>query len=505
MKILETLSSLIPRLDQKEVTYFRKYLGKKRKKVLLLFEGLLKFNDKTESPIFSNYLKRNKIDSNLRYLCNELYDPIINFWSENTNEDETKIKLSKRLHAASILIKKGMFEDGIQEFKKVEKIASEMHYYYLAIEANKWIAVYSQALNTKSTEKIFSNFQTSQDSYLLDVADQNRTLFLVVTAYQMINNGIWTLTDDQKIKLKNIYLEAKQTLERENLNSCSYTILTSNLSQYLAIGSLEESEKDALKSIELLESTQANSKNLSITVNLLVAYSNYCQRLFMEGRMVEGSAIVQKIIEVYNLWQDPTSQMDYIFHSTQFMRCIYKNEFEYGVKSLMPSSLEIVNSKNIQFIDYFSINIYCFEIYFALGDYEKATEFSNNLNGNNSKKTTDCQLVSRLIDLLLNFELGNQLFVKNQAESTRRLYSSFLPHNPAGKLLLKLLIKLGVAPNNKLDRIPIYQSFSDQFEEILSNYQNQHIFMLDIIPAWLSSKIDGYDTIIEAVNANQKI
>lgn len=489
---------MISRMDKKEIRLFREYATyKKRKKALLLFESILKFKDQEESETFFVYLKRKKLYKNLTRNSNELFQLKTKFWNDNSWDEALSVDISNQIYAATILEKQGLIEDAIYLYKKAEKQAFDSHYYYLAIECNKRASVWSRVLHPKNTEEILEQYKCDQELLINTISDDSYLHYLNHKIFYLLYKGVWCLSTSEEEFLVQARQDIEQITKEENKNAKTRLIaysLLGTLYQYTQPTSSKLSKDYAIKTIKLLES----SKGMDNILNHIVSLFNLSQLYYFEDNKLKFTKCLHRFRKLKSTYKRRDARVAYYHFSFEFLNCQFIRDYTFAIDNLIPSYLNFFekNMDDIPFTNHWDMNFSCFEIYFAVGNFEKAEHFCGLLRTEKLRKSslTNIKFIARICELLLNLELGNIEYVSNQGESIRRLYSSYLAHNKSGKLLLKYLMTLALHDNKKA-RIPIYIDLQTALKKLLDDFYLRRIFVMTIIPDWIEAKIGGFESI----------
>ncbi len=507
MKVFKTLRLLIDRLEKKEIKLFIGYAEyKKRKKLVLIFEILLKHKGSDNEELVINQIKRKKLHGNFRHSCNELYQLIIKFWNDQSQRDNKLQDALNLMNAGTILIQKGLYHEGISQMENAKKVAISGNSFSLAFECNMKIAHYSGFYVPGNTLKVLSNYQTSQKELLSAISVRSRSYYLAQLTYHFLQDGVWSLSPEHQEMMEDALLETEELLNQPNLNIRSKVVLVSimgNVLQYSQQYTREKCEYYLKMLVELWESEKV-SENLNNTRNLLVAYTNLAQYYLLLGDVENCNKICTKFISKFHSLnkKDQSLECTNYYHSIKIFELLIISDYKSLVDHAIPKLLEFHTqyAEEMPFSYLFQINLTCFQVYFAAGDYKMAEQFEKQFHDNKERpqSTLDNRFIAKICHILLHFELGDLNYTFNQIENTKRLYSSFLRNNSAAELLLGLLHKLTSTIHSKEEQIKIYQTYQLKLKEIFTVYLHRRIFILNILDDWLFAKANGYSTILEA-------
>jgi tetratricopeptide (TPR) repeat protein len=136
--------------------------------------------------------------------------------------------------------------------------------------------------------------------------------------------------------------------------------------------------------------------------------------------------------------------------------------------------------------------------YFGIGEYKKALSYLNDvLNDNEQNLRQDLYSFSRLLNLILHYELENYDFLEYVIKSTNRYLSRYERDYQIEDVVIKHIRKLSKAPN-ALARIDIFETMKKEVEILLQDHQERVLLEYFNISAWITGKIQKI-TFSEAV------
>lgn len=509
MKVFKTLRMLIDRLEKKEIKLFIGYAEyKKRKKLIQIFEILLKHRGSDNEELVINHIKRKKLHGNFRHSCNELYQLIIKFWNDQSQRDNKLQDALNLMNAGTILIQKGLYAEGISQMENAKKVALSGNSFSMVFECNMKIAHYSGFYSPGNTLKVLSNYQISQKELLSSISVRSRSYYLSQLTYHFLQEGVWSLSSEHQEMMEAALLETEELLKQPNLNIRSKVVLVSimgNVLQYSNQYSREKCEHYLTTLVELWKSEKV-SENLNNTRNLLAAYKNLAQYYFLLGDAENCKQICTKFKNKFKSLdsKDQSLESTDYYHEIKVYEHLVVGDYTSLAEHVIPEYLEFSNqhAEEMPFGFLFGINLTSFQVYFAVGDYERAGQFEKQFYGNKERpqNTLDNRFIAKICHVLLHFELGDHNYVFNQIENAKRLYSSYLRYNPPAELLLSLLQKLSSKHHTKQEQIEIYKSYQLKLNEVFKVFLNRRIFLFNILEDWLFAKANGYSTINEATS-----
>lgn len=127
--------------------------------------------------------------------------------------------------------------------------------------------------------------------------------------------------------------------------------------------------------------------------------------------------------------------------------------------------------------------------YFGIGEYKKALSYLNDvLNDNEQNLRQDLYSFSRLLNLILHYELENYDFLEYVIKSTNRYLSRYERDYQIEDVVIKHIRKLSKAPN-ALARLDIFETMGKEVEILLQDHQERVLLEYFNISAWITGKI----------------
>lgn len=503
MKLLQTLQRILSEINEKEANQFREYATfKNEKKLLKLFDVIYKHDKSVEVEYLLLYLKRKKIQHNLRNNCKKLNQLLLRFWSDNSPKEDKNIEISRLMHGASVLVKRGLIKEGLEMFEKAKEISETTEKYSYQFEILRLSFHWSNLLAPKNAHQTLNKVETQADLIGEKMQINLAANVLSEKVHYAIFDANWAHKPEDKQFFKKASAEANRLLK---LDACP---ILSKFICHNILGNVNASHLDGdqklieVHTLECMKIAKTLFKNdpkkfgpllIQKTISLLILYF-----------LVEEHAKFDKYYTAFKQNIDRYTNKDVIQQfnllDIELLRCILFKEYSTAQKEVIPATIKYLE-KNAKFLPIncsWDLYALCFEIKFSMGMLEEAEWFLNKIMEHevqalipNLKK-----YFSRLYILLYNFETGNYDYVENAAKSTRRLYSDLIKGNPGGKLFLKYIDKLAKAHDHKA-RLPIFKEFKKEIDQVLSIHFYRGIIGVNILSDWLTSKVNKADTIQE--------
>jgi len=420
MKASDDLFQLIKSLSVTEKGYFKKYASlhgdMENKNYLKLFDAIEKQEVYDEDTIKKKF-SQEKFIKHLPSEKNYLYHLLLNTLESYNTSNSTQHTIKKYLSNATVLYDKDLIDQAEKFIVKAKDLAYKHELFVQLLEILDY------------EKKIFDNKALYQK--LIEVSQERIAITL---------------------NLKNIY---------------DYYVLNYEMLQYTKKSGLirEDKDKEVLKKI-LDNPLMANIKNASSVTAKAVYYQNYATYYYTLGEydkayehIKEQVALIenhswlfpihyrmgklvnflytclyeQKYAEVKKglitlraLPQKTKQTKVEIFFESNLIELIFccdTGEFEAGVLliSTIQEGFDTYNAslnEETKMLFYF----YFAQVYFGIGDYNASLKWVNEiLNNKDLNLREDIYFLSKLLNLIVHFELGNHHLIEYEMRSTYRM------------------------------------------------------------------------------------
>lgn len=141
--------------------------------------------------------------------------------------------------------------------------------------------------------------------------------------------------------------------------------------------------------------------------------------------------------------------------------------------------------------------------YFGIGDFKKALSYLIEvLNDNEQNLRQDIYSFSRILNLIIHFELENYDYLEYIIKSTNRYLSKYDKDYKIEDVLIKNIRKLAKAANS-LAQAEIFESMKREISSLLNEHYEQVILDYFNIEAWINSKLNRNSFSSEVKRLNQ--
>lgn len=138
--------------------------------------------------------------------------------------------------------------------------------------------------------------------------------------------------------------------------------------------------------------------------------------------------------------------------------------------------------------------------YFGIGEYKKSLSYLIDvLNDNEQNLRQDIYSFSRLLNLIIHFELENYDYLEYVIKSTNRYLSKYDKDYKIEDVLIKNIRKLAKA-SNSISQMEIFDNMKQEIGKLLESHHEQVLLEYFNITAWIESKINKTPFAIEVKN-----
>ncbi len=487
MKI-ETLFELIESLSKSEKRYFKIFV-KGRETKYLEFYNLLNDSIKKKKSIDSNLLKTNFLNRGVRLdlLIDSLFNIILKSLSQFYSNTSLDVIMKNQLIKVEVLHKKGLVGIAIKELKDLKKKANSNEKFIILLDVNSWEKkLYETGVGIYSLENIIS--ERIEILELLRNYSEFDLLFRRVFIHYE-NYGLCNNREDVK-RLK--FLQENTLLMSENkIKSSRALIAFYNIKRLLAKLTHDTKEQHlyALKIINVF-----NEKS-QLKLEFLKEYTKHLldlQTAQRDCQLYNDVIKTQQKIEIFEketyVNENKALKGLIFFHTTINLVRIYRETNQSGRVIKMIPELEIkIKEYEIQVKYWYVLNYNLAAACFENKQFNEALKWILKIiNSKEKNLRADVYIYSRILFLLIHFELDNRDFLEYELRSIYRFI-----HKKRSPMKVELLLVSFI--RNTKSNLGVKKSFielKDRFEENMKDpFEKRFLYYFDIVK-WLNSKIN---------------
>jgi len=492
----DKLVNLINSLTKAEKRGFRLFVNRNPSAGDSLFMQL--FDLILKSKTYEDVSALQKIDglkkSQLSNLKANLYKQILACLRLIESKKVDEIQVREQIDYAKILYEKGLYKQCLEILDKAKKQALDINYETLALSILYFEKRIESQHVTGSMSAKADELSQQSDNLLKEISLTNQLSNASLLLYgRYLRHGY--------VKSKSEYQELSDVVDnllpKVNVQELQFYQKLYLFQSYVWFYNMGQNfpsyYKYSQKWVNLYD--EYPSKKVTVTTPFIKGYHNLLNALFMSGKRERFNKEYRKLLrfDIYQK-QHPTQNevsLYYLFRWTHFLNKIFLNaEYETSEKL---KELEGLVESNIYGWDLNRIMVLHYKIgstYFGIGDLDKAIEYLNKITNNNYPNfRVDIQSFARILNLIANFDLGNEDLVSYQVKSLYRYLSNLKELGAVQLEIIKFLRSTPkIAPR---DINTAFKELRDKLVVIESRpYEKRPFLYLDII-SWLESKIEG--------------
>ena len=225
-----------------------------------------------------------------------------------------------------------------------------------------------------------------------------------------------------------------------------------------------------------------------------VDFANYLSECIRQGELeeFESSLPIFQSIKDKDFISEAESEQHYFHMSLRY--CLQSGQFEKA-KTLIPQIEDCFKKYKTVLIPsrYLTISFNVFLVLFGFERYPEAFDWLRRISTAKLKESRpDIQTFARVMELILNFEMGNHYYVENLHESVMRNLKNQKQWGDFEKAVLTHVRKL-TRTINKSERKEFWQQLFDRLMEIRQNNKGKRLTFLNEVAVWCKSRSEGID------------
>ncbi|GHT31834.1 hypothetical protein AGMMS49574_14270 [Bacteroidia bacterium] len=492
MNKTDSLLILVKSLTKAEKRYFRLWsnLQSGDKVYLSLFDLL----DTHSSPdeIFERFEKEQggkSFEMTAKHLYTVLMDCLLRLRKKQDVQTDICNKISK----ASILFERELFEDAIDELNKAKRLAKDFEYDLLLQLIRRTELQYLSALDF---EGINERELVNKQMKIQEVMKYSRNINLHVQLYDILKHRLiykgYARSDKQKEDLNDLVLSELHLIANSSYRGfeAEKLHLLFQATYYLNSGNY----KSAIRFYQELISLFEENKHLLLNppIYYLSAIRGILDSLQIAGIYREMPFFLSKLEEI--------EQSDY---ATEFVlsvkvlrfnyessRLIHTGEFKTAKELMRKADESLFRKKNLLGLeDQLKLHLGAAILYISTNEYTLARKSMKEVfSSGKLYYALPSYKTARLVNLILQAELGNYDFFENEIESIKRNIRYEKQSYITEKLVFKF-VQAYPLPSYEKNRLKLWEQFRKDIQKIQqSKYERQLLKTFDFL-SWIESKL----------------
>ncbi len=487
------LFRLIKSLTGSEKRYFRLFVsgqGGRDNKYLQLFDAIDACEEFDEDALREAVYGGEPIQSR-KYseLKAYLYGAILKSLQSYDEKSSVGHRLKNLLQGVRALFRRSLFDDCRDKLYKARKLAYKYEQFSAVLEALDWEKriAYAEAdidFLDKELGRITREEQEVLDKLQAISAYRNTFfhLLVIIRKYSAIRR------EGQKKKLEDEIMGSPLLQDYGRANSHTARVIYQRIYSiyYFAISDRENFYLRNKELIALMESAPHLLKeDVSEYISALSNLIRSCGEL---GKIEEMEANLEKLYRVPTNSLDDELKVHRQYYQAKLSLCLQQGEFDEGVRILNRHLRERRRFDQSLFETHTFYYIY-FYITFTAGEYSRALDFLNQwLSLPSTVERQDLQSMSRILNLMVHYELGNYELLESLIRSTYRFLKKRNELEDLERKTISLIKKLvETASRNTLREA--FAAFKQEFEDLSQQAGNPWFFTSAVL-AWFESKIE---------------
>ncbi len=500
MRTSSDLYNLIDSMNQTEKRYFKVFASKhvigKKNNYIKLFEAISKQSEYNEADIRQK-LKNEKFIKQLPVAKNYLYNLILKSLNLYNLEKSVSSGLNEIIRSVEILYKKNLYQQAEKLLDKAKLVAEKYQKFPLMIEILHWKRILI------SRKPYYDDMDKNFDEIFRDECDTLEKLSnlskysdfsgkaIVISKKKLV---LRTAEDEERIHkiLENPLLSSEEMALSYEAKNLFYFVKVLNSYK---IGNMSDANEYLKKQINLINSNpKLLTENIDIYIRSLINLLVIQKKLKNINESINTIGRIRALPETHREYISENNHLT-IFYSSYYIELtlyIETGQFEKALSLLeiIKPELRRLDSK----LGEFRKSMFYFQfakLYFINCNYNDAIFWLNKiLNDTTGRTAEDIQCHSRLLNLIIHFEIMDYDLIEYNLKSTYRFLSKRKQLYEFEKTILKYLTKtFRIKTEQELELL-----FINLRKELISlsksSFDRDLIEELNLIE-WLESKIEN--------------
>jgi len=487
MKKQDQLFFLIKSLSKKEKNNFRKR-NSSNKNLIKLFDAIdsQEFYDVNQ---IKELFKNTKFIKQLHVTKNYLIKEILSSLRQDNSSISVSMKLNNLLTEIELLFKRELFDQCLFQIKKAEILANNYEKFNYSILILDWKRkLYLHQKNIFKNRSEFCEIISEQNENVKFVENELEYWNLILNQFEYFGKS----ENEKGHFFSNPLLKEEKNARSIRAKTNYYHIHYSNAVTSNNPQNALENLNKLIKLLEdlplrIIEDPSSYITTLNNKVSLLLSLKRYDQiPITLE--------LIRDIPNKYNLLDKEKISVRLNLRTYNVELEMYRDIKEFLNAEKLIITIEEFLSKNQKSItdSYRVLFYYQFAyIYFMLGNYNKSLIWTNTLLQNDlAKVRDDVYTYSRFLNLMIHFELGNNIVLKYAVDATRKHFRKKRNLLNFEKVLLNFFSKISMA------RSDLHKSLFIKLKENLfaATEEKKKLDVLDYIDfeEWITKNLNEF-------------
>ena len=432
---------LIKLLSKAEKRNFKIYCFNKDKNnnYLQLFEAYDKQSDLDENSIKQKF-KGKAFAQQLHVTKNYLYHLILKSLRNQYADLSKDTELQVLLRNIEVLFFKGLYDHCQSEIQKAEKLAIQFEHQIALLQVAGWKRKLHLAHHGATRQKELDDLLKMEANIIQQISKQNQYWQLLVNVFEYHKRGPELLA----LPL----IQSHQENDPLDSQTLHYHILYTN---YVINGQSQSGYDSLIKLVELMEQHPHRIKDdPSAFITVLNNLISYKVRFKNPQEVIPLLEKVRSVPIKYAVKNHKKHELKLWLRTYNIELEMYRDARDFEKSNFLIPKIETFIESNKKNIPSEYLLLYWFQfanIYFLQKKHNLALKWTNIIIENRYNGIRkDLERYTRLLNLMVHFDLGNIIVLRYGIESCRRFFKKTSAIQPFENSLLKFFAKISNAP-----------------------------------------------------------
>ena len=500
MKATDDLHRLIQSLSPAEKRYFKIFASRHaiggKNNYLKLYNVVEKQKEYDEEKVkkklqgekFAKYLAAEK-----KYLFDLIMRAMRNFYAEKSTYE----KIRDLLQDEAFLKRKGLYDLQEKTVKKAKKLAEEWDFHLLLFEILHREKTMLFARKRQNLVEINEQTQQEKTAIINKIINESEYETLKDIALIAYRTGVNLKNNNQAIDIKK-YLDSPLLQNPDNALTISSRLHFHNFFAWHSRlkGDFKNFHHHMQQQVNLYETNPLKIKQLPTSYKLILSnYLGSCHRI---GKYGEFKGALSKIKSMPVLHEDDEVEVFQNVYSLELLYYLNTAAFDKALalvpdikKGLTRHKKKLVKSSEI------TLRFNVVLLLLILSRWDEAMGWLHEVIDEKTDSRIDIQHFSRLLMLVLHYEMDNLTLLESLFRSTYRYLYNLEQIHKYERALLQHLKNIFFAPSSS-ESIDACKALKNELLQIQQDPQEKNSVGLDVVLFWLNSKIER-KTVLQVV------
>ncbi|HLP19270.1 MAG TPA: hypothetical protein VK174_03180 [Chitinophagales bacterium] len=496
MKTSDSLFRLIKSLSKNEKGYFKKMAealsGGTGSNYLLLFDAIDGQGDYDEPAIIKQFSKE-KFTKNLSVTKRNLTDLILKALRLYQSSRNAKSEITALLENADIYFARQLHKDAFDCIDRARHLAKEIDLPLQVLEADNKARGFNMEMSGR-------DWGTNVEQYLLslkDVSAQYRQSVEITELHYRLFH-FWKherlIRTEEQEKFIDAFMQSP--LLQLDPVTCSFfprqTLLTIRMIYCFLKNDTQQAFEWCQQVLNLWEAHPAIQKDQPI--RYIAAYTNYFSNCLRIKRYDLIAQYLQKADTGFMAGNETAKAAWFVLVSNFTLIVLEEQGDADKLLEALPPILTGLkeHEQRLKQIDVVMLRYNALMVYFIAEKFGEALDIVNRLMDiKDLDLRTDIQAAVRIINLIVHYELGNQVLLDNAIKNTRRYLQSREKYFELEKIFFRHFSKLTLSAD-KIQRDEVYRAMNEELMQMVNENPLEKNFLQTFnFTCWLQARLQN--------------